>query len=137
MSAVDRASRLKTAAVFDFMRERRITLDDLINVGGEDKSPKVRKVEDAWALMARLGVVFADLEAVADAVTVERPSAQRGDQPDEKSQRSQVDTAPEREPRISLENKGLENSPSVGVSAKRSGRWQKRKLRPDTDEVAA
>ena len=84
-----------------------------------------------------LGVVFADLEAVADAVTVERPSAQRGDQPDEKSQRSQVDTAPEREPRISLENKGLENSPSAGVSAKRSGRWQKRKLRPDTDEVAA
>ena len=62
MSAVDRASRLKTAAVFDFMRERRITLDDLINVGGEDKSPKVRKVEDAWALMARLGVVFADLD---------------------------------------------------------------------------
>ena len=66
MSAADRASWLKTAAVFDFMRERRITLDDLINVGGEDKSPKARKVEDAWALMARLGVVFADLEAVAD-----------------------------------------------------------------------
>jgi hypothetical protein len=55
-------------AVLAFMRERKLTLDDLIEAGGEDlKSPrpsireKAKRVERCWALMARNGVVFAHL----------------------------------------------------------------------------
>jgi hypothetical protein len=60
------------AQVFDFMRKQRITLADLIEMGGEDlDSSDFRKVEIArrvgtcWALMARLGVTFGRLEQAA------------------------------------------------------------------------
>jgi hypothetical protein len=52
-----------------FMRRRKLALEDLIEIGGEDlSSPDPRKVERArhvgqcWQLMARLSVRFADLE---------------------------------------------------------------------------
>ena len=55
--------------VLSFMRQFRLSLDDLHEVGGQDlgaKDPKVvekaRRVERAWAMMARLGVIHADLE---------------------------------------------------------------------------
>jgi hypothetical protein len=69
MSAADRARAIAVAQVVEFMRKKNLTLDDLVNVGGQDlKSPdkskdgKARCVENAWALMARIGVKYADLE---------------------------------------------------------------------------
>jgi hypothetical protein len=55
--------------ILDFMRKRGLTLNDLIQISGEDfRSPsptrkeKARRVEKCWSLMARLSVRFTDLE---------------------------------------------------------------------------
>jgi hypothetical protein len=55
--------------VLDFIGRRGLSLDDLIQIGGENLRPpnpkrveKARHVEKVWALMARLSVKFADLE---------------------------------------------------------------------------
>jgi hypothetical protein len=54
-----------------FMRKRKITVEDLINIGGEDlqspdfnKAERARHVGQCWQLMARLSIHFADLEHV-------------------------------------------------------------------------
>ena len=68
MSAADRARAVATAQVSEFMRKRKITLDDLANFGGKDlkssdtsRVEKARHVEKTWALMARLGLWYADM----------------------------------------------------------------------------
>jgi hypothetical protein len=57
---------------FELLRRHGLTLEDLIQVGDEDlkstnpkRAEKARRVEQSWALMARLGVRFADLEQAA------------------------------------------------------------------------
>jgi hypothetical protein len=69
VSAAERALAAAVNEVADFMRKKKLTLDDLTNIGGEDlKSPdkgmagKARCVENTWELMARLGVKYADIE---------------------------------------------------------------------------
>ena len=69
MSAAERALAAAVAEVLEFMRKRRLKLNDLIDIGGEDlRSPdkgragKARCVEKTWELMARLGVKYADIE---------------------------------------------------------------------------
>jgi hypothetical protein len=69
MSAADRARVIAAAQVAEFMHKKNLTLDDLINFGGAElKSSnqtvagKARCVESCWALMARLGVQYADFE---------------------------------------------------------------------------
>src|SRR6516165_218338 len=69
ISVIQQKPRQAVVEVLDLMRKRGLSLDDLIQVGGEDlKSPnpkrvkKAHYVEKAWALMARLSVKFADLE---------------------------------------------------------------------------
>jgi hypothetical protein len=54
--------------VREFMRRHRLSLDDLVEIGGQDfHSPdskrveKARRVERCWALMAQLGVKHTDL----------------------------------------------------------------------------
>jgi hypothetical protein len=61
--------RAQIIEIIEVMRRYRITLDDLIQIGGEDFSSsslkrieKARRVEKCWSLMARLSVNFADLE---------------------------------------------------------------------------
>ena len=69
MSAAERTLAGAVAEVADFMRKKKLTLDDLTNIGGEDlkssdkgRAGKARCVEKTWELMARLGVKFADIE---------------------------------------------------------------------------
>ena len=69
INIVQQKPRQAVVEIFDFMRQRGLALDDLIQVSGEDlKSPnpkhveKTRRVEKCWELMARLSVKFADLE---------------------------------------------------------------------------
>jgi hypothetical protein len=70
ISAADRARQVQAVAeIFDLMRKDGLTLDDLIQIGGQDLSSsnpkqvaKAHHVEKTWALMARLSVKFADLE---------------------------------------------------------------------------
>jgi hypothetical protein len=54
--------------IVEFMRAKKLTAGDLIEIGGEDlrsssptRSEKAHRVEKCWALMARLGVKYADL----------------------------------------------------------------------------
>jgi hypothetical protein len=54
--------------VHEFMRQRELSLDDLVEIGGEDlRAPdpglagKARCVEKCWEMMARLGVKHLDL----------------------------------------------------------------------------
>jgi hypothetical protein len=56
--------------VFEFMRRHGLSLEDLVEVGGEDlrssnprRAEKARRVEKCWALMARLGLKFSNLPA--------------------------------------------------------------------------
>ena len=68
MSAADRARAIAAAQVAEFMRKRKLALDDLIRFGGEDlrssdTAEKARRVQNAWALMAQLGVGYADMGA--------------------------------------------------------------------------
>src|SRR5262249_50904787 len=69
MSAADRALAIATAQVAEYMRKKKLALDDLVNVGGDDlKSPdpkraeKARRVSACWELMARLGTKFVHIE---------------------------------------------------------------------------
>jgi hypothetical protein len=70
MSAAERALASAVSEVADFMRKRRLRLDDLINVGGEEilestdtkRAEKARRVSSCWDLMARLGVKYRDIE---------------------------------------------------------------------------
>ena len=71
--------------ILEVMRRRRLSMDDLINIGGEDLSPKVRQVENVWGMMAARGVVFGDLEQATGEHPTERPSAQRGEGADLKA----------------------------------------------------
>ena len=55
--------------IFEFMRKRGLSLEELIEIGGEDlkssnpkKVEKAKRVEKCWSLMAKLGVKYADLE---------------------------------------------------------------------------
>jgi hypothetical protein len=72
--------------ILEALRRRGLTMDDLINIGGEDRGPKVRQVENVWGMMAARGVVFGDLEQATGESTVERPSARRGEGADLKAE---------------------------------------------------
>jgi hypothetical protein len=83
IGAVPQRPRQAVVEIFDFMRKRGLTLNDLIQIGGEDfRSPspmrreKARRVEKCWSLMARLSVKFADLEA-APPPTPDKPARTR------------------------------------------------------------
>jgi F0F1-type ATP synthase beta subunit len=72
-SAADRARHAQAVAeVFRFMRKRKLTLADLIEVGGQDlQSPdsqivnRARAIEKCWALMAQVSVSYSDLEVAS------------------------------------------------------------------------
>jgi hypothetical protein len=62
-SARDRERAAKIAEVLAFAGRHRVSLDDLVNVGGEDlkasnaaRAEKARRVDKTWSLMARLGI---------------------------------------------------------------------------------
>ena len=69
VSAEERARAIAANQVGEFMRKKKLSLDDLINVGGAElKSSDPRLKERAlrvlrcWELMARLGVKYVDIE---------------------------------------------------------------------------
>jgi hypothetical protein len=71
-SSQERERSEAAARVFEFMRKRKLTLADLIEVGGEDlRSPdskivkRARAVEQCWSLMARFSLSYPDLEKTA------------------------------------------------------------------------
>ena len=64
-----RVHNLAADQVRGFMRKHKLTLDDLIEIGGEDlqspdyrKAERARHVERCWQMMARLSICFDDLE---------------------------------------------------------------------------
>src|SRR5262249_36760069 len=68
MMKAERERQGRVEQVFEYMRARKLSLDDLIEIGGEDlRSPKpaivsrARAVERCWELLARLGLKYADL----------------------------------------------------------------------------
>ena len=68
-SAIPQKPRQAVIEILDFMRKHGLALDDLTAYGGEDlKSPdkgragKARHVGKTWALMAHLGMKYADLD---------------------------------------------------------------------------
>jgi hypothetical protein len=72
ISVIHHKPRQAVVEIFDFMRRHKLTLADLIEVGGEDfRSPdsqianRARAVSRCWEMMARLSLKFADLETVA------------------------------------------------------------------------
>jgi hypothetical protein len=80
----ERASAVEQ--VLDYMRRRRLTIDDLVEIGGKDlrsRSPRLRRkvlhVEKCWALMAHHGVKHADLapDWASTAVSMPAPAARR------------------------------------------------------------
>jgi hypothetical protein len=83
-SAANRARQAQAVVeVLDFMRKHGLTLNDLIQISGEDfRSPsptqneKAHRVEKCWSLMARLSVRFADLEQAPGNLPT-RPSRRR------------------------------------------------------------
>jgi len=69
MSAADRERAAAAAQVVEFIRKKKLTLDDLIDVGGAElKSPdpkraeKARRVSTCWELMARVNLKYRNLE---------------------------------------------------------------------------
>lgn len=66
--------------VLEYMRKRRLSLADLVEIGGEDlPGTRAKRVENAWALMARHGLIFANLEQATGDHTVQAPSGRRGE----------------------------------------------------------
>jgi hypothetical protein len=73
--------------VLTFMAKHGLTLDDLVNVGGEDleslipaRRRKARRVSDCWELMAGQKVNFAKLEVALGSMPTSDPRTRRGDQ---------------------------------------------------------
>jgi hypothetical protein len=113
------------AQVREYMRTRKLSIEDLIEIGGQDlRSPhsaqceKARRVENCWALMARLGVKHPDLGDWAPAAVPTpafRLRGRRGGggflQPIENTTERPV------APQIHLSNeiKGLADSARIGV----------------------
>jgi len=86
IGAVLQKPRQAVVEIFDFMRKRGLTLNDLIQIGGEDfRSPspmrkeKARRVSKCWELMARLSVKFADLEAAPPPIPDKPARRRRGE----------------------------------------------------------
>jgi hypothetical protein len=78
--------RTAVIGIFDSMAKRGLALDDLIQIGGEDRGPsnskrveKARHVEKIWALMARLSVKFADLEDAPGQSPIKPVRSRRGE----------------------------------------------------------
>jgi hypothetical protein len=68
-AAQSREQATAAGHVSEFMRKHKLSIADLIEIGGEDlKSPdrkcahKVRRVADAWKLIAQLGISYVVLE---------------------------------------------------------------------------
>jgi hypothetical protein len=81
--AADKARAAAVARVYEYMAKRRLTLEDLLDYGGEDLpapkhaeprvvdarvAEKALHVEKTWALMAKLSVHYAHLEAAPSAI---------------------------------------------------------------------
>jgi hypothetical protein len=87
IAAADRERHAQAVAeVFGYMRKHKLTLDDLINIGGEDfrsssvkRVERARRVESCWSLMARLGIKFADLEGEPSQHTAKPVRRRRGE----------------------------------------------------------
>src|SRR6516225_9311706 len=86
IGAVLQKPRQAVVEILDFMRKRGLTLNDLIQIGGEDfrsssptRKEKARRVEKCWHLMARLSVKFADLEAAPPSIPDKPVRTRRGE----------------------------------------------------------
>jgi hypothetical protein len=71
----EREQNAAAAEVFARMRKNKLTLADLTDIGGEDlKSPEPKLVEKAravgrtWALIARIGLTYVELETLLPAL---------------------------------------------------------------------
>src|SRR6516225_7933188 len=86
IGAILQKPRQAVVEILDFMRKRGLTLNDLIQIGGEDftspspmRKEKARRVEKCWHLMARLSVKFADLEATPPPIPDKPARRRRGE----------------------------------------------------------
>jgi hypothetical protein len=69
MSAEERARVIAASKVAEFMREKKLTLGDLVDIGGAElrssnsrTADKARRVSRCWELMAGLELKFAHIE---------------------------------------------------------------------------
>jgi hypothetical protein len=129
ISAIPQKPRQAVVEIFDFMCKRGLSLDDLIQVGGEPSNPKhvekARRVEKCWELMARLSVKFADLEQVPGQPSTKPARRRRGE-----GSFSQVVENKEISSDAPGEVKSLKNNDKtddrpVGVPGK--GRWKSKR----------
>jgi len=85
ISTIQQKPSAAVVEILDFMRTRGLTLDDLIQIGGEDfrstptRIEKARRVEKCWSLMARLSVKFADLEQASQPIPDKRSRRRHGE----------------------------------------------------------
>jgi hypothetical protein len=121
----------KVAEVLAFIAKHKLSLADLIEVGGESLSSrdveKARRVANSWALMARLNVKFADLEQALPNTPTRPSRGRRGEGHFSESIENKEDFATDTPKAKCLKNNDKTDNHPVGVS----GRWgHKRRLAP-------
>ena len=86
IGAILQKPRQAVVEILDFMRKRGLTLNDLIQIGGEDftspspmRKEKARRVEKCWHLMARLSVKFGDLGQASQPIPDKRSPRRHGE----------------------------------------------------------
>jgi hypothetical protein len=85
ISAIQQKPSAAVVEILDFVRTRGLTLDDLIQIGGEDfrstptRIEKARRGEKCWTLMARLSLKFADLEQASQPIPDKRSRRRHGE----------------------------------------------------------
>jgi len=146
ISAIPQKPRQAVVEILDFMHKRGLSLDDLIEVGGEDlkssnpkRVEKARHVEKCWALMARLSVRFADLKQAPGKPPTKPARTRRGEEVfSEVIENKEISGGASREVK-SLKNNNKSDNHSVGPSGNSAkGRWKhKRRLVLDREEAAS
>jgi hypothetical protein len=122
IGAVLQKPRQAVVEILDFMRKRGLTLNDLIQIGGEDfrsssptRKEKARRVEKCWHLMARLSVKFADLEAAPPSIPDKPARTRRGEGVFSEVVENKEISGTATYQHKSNENNDLANSAPVGV----------------------
>ena len=134
-TAAEKAKAAAVIEVFAFVEKCGLTIENLIEVGGEDlKSDqvtieKVKSVEKSWSLMAKLGVKYVDLEDATSNHPTEPARKRRGRRcSSEVLENKDISTADLAEVNP-LKNNNKKDDHLVEVPEK--GRWKlKRRLTP-------
>lgn len=134
-TVIEREHARMIAQIREYMRQKKLTPDDLIEIGGEDlrsvdpaRAGKARCVEKCWALMARSGVKHIDLapDWAPTAVSVPTPAARRrrNGKPTQKPEQNQEHDLPEAAHNKPNEINDLAIRGAFGGGAANSGQFE-------------